>query len=108
MLPVPTRPRGHIAERLSVRAERTNLGTQVTSEITVQLWLGTSGPLSVVWLDGGVTGHESFELSEDALRRAWGRSWVACSGTAGSYDRLVVPQDEMQRFFAWAGIAEPS
>ncbi len=52
-----------------------------------------------LYLEPGVTGYESF------LIRDWyyGKNnhtkdgWCACAGTANSWDKLVVPPEEMER-----------
>lgn len=76
-----------------------------TSEVSVYLWLDKKpdGTLSVQ-LDGGPTGHESFVASPANIVAMQSRNWVACMGTRGRWDRLVVPRHEMKKFFSWAGM----
>lgn len=49
-----------------------------------------------VQLDPGVTGYESFMVS-DMLKRDDDGSWTACAGTPGSWDKLIVGGSEMER-----------
>lgn len=49
-----------------------------------------------VKLSPGVTGYESASV-EDLLKESYRGDWSACAGTPGSWDRLVVPFQEMER-----------
>ncbi len=48
-------------------------------------------------LINGVTGYESFYIDSDLnnVKRMCEKGWCACAGTKGSWDKLVVPAEEM-------------
>lgn len=50
-------------------------------------------------LINGVTGYESFYIDSDLrnVKRMCEKGWCACAGTKGSWDRLVIPADEMKK-----------
>lgn len=50
-------------------------------------------------LINGVTGYESFYIDSDLrnVKQMCERGWRACAGTKGSWDRLVIPADEMRK-----------
>lgn len=98
-------------------AARTRIGTKIERGISKEdPSKSISVPQNVIWviyerpnakegrqflfklLEGGITGYESFYIDsyvyEDILRATRAKEedyWVACAGTAGSWDRLVVP-----------------
>lgn len=52
--------------------------------------------------EGGPTGYESFNIDEYAnWPRMIRHGWTACAGTAGRWDRLVIPGPEMRRIHDW-------
>lgn len=55
-------------------------------------------------LEGGVTGYEQYGWgngrASDATRETLSGDVCPCAGTVGSWDRLVIPASEMQRFWA--------
>ncbi len=70
----------------------TNIETVETHLATVEI-----GFDSRLWvkLKPGVTGYES--ASVDNLLNEPGQGWCACAGTKGSWDKLVVPKQELER-----------
>lgn len=50
-------------------------------------------------LIGGVTGYESFYIDSDLrnVKRMCEKGWCACAGTKGSWDKLVIPAEEMKK-----------
>ncbi len=50
-------------------------------------------------LINGVTGYESFYIDSDLrnVKQMCERGWCACAGTNGSWDRLVIPAEEMKK-----------
>lgn len=104
--PVPPAP-----PRFAATAERTFLGhdpsgaNDRTTEVQVYLWVDRKADGSVwIQLDGGPTGYESFQATEANIRAMQTKNWIACMGTRGRWDRLMVPVTELRRFFGWAGL----
>lgn len=62
---------------------------------TAEVRRGFDGKLWV-HLRPGVTGYESASV-EDLLKDNKLSNWPACAGTPGSWDRLVVPEVELER-----------
>ena len=65
-----------------------------------------NGKLALYLAEGGVTGHESFVVDDMDLSRAR-NGWTACAGTPGSWDRLFVPAEEMQRVLDAVAFVRP-
>lgn len=93
-------------DRFTVTAERTDLTTERTREVSVSLRV-VSKEDGQVWIvmEGGPTGHESIQATDHVVRTLQTRNWVACFGARGQWDRLVVSAYEMRRFFAQAGLS---
>ncbi len=94
--------------RIAVRAERTRLdpltGDSRTWEAEVYLRLDRKATGEIfVRMDGGPTGNESFQVTADIARSMQHKCWVACHGGNG-WDRLVVPCNEMNKFFGCVGL----
>lgn len=58
----------------------------------------------IIQMKGGPTGHESFKVSERAVKGMSTYGWLACFG-GGSYERCDVTSGEMARAFGELGIA---
>lgn len=58
--------------------------------------------LSIV--KGGVTGYESFCLRDANIARMRIDGWMACMGTEGRWDRLMVPAESMGKVFDHYGL----
>ncbi len=48
-------------------------------------------------IDGGVTGYESFQLTDIAIEEASKTGWYACAGTHNRWDTLYIPPEEMRK-----------
>jgi hypothetical protein len=55
-------------------------------------------------VDGGITGYESFIITEAVVMKICEKGWWACMGTPGSWDSLYFPAEEMRRVFDAFGI----
>lgn len=54
---------------------------------------------SVFYLIGGPTGYESFRLTSKGtdIKGMCEKGWMACAGTPGTWDKLVIPGKEMKK-----------
>lgn len=76
---------------------RINPETGETKEESHRAILRHSGGIGwSVYLEPGLTGYESFVLSDWWYKRNRVEAWSACAGGNG-WDKLVVPAEEMER-----------
>lgn len=94
----------------TVTAVRTNCSTGVATTVEIACAIRVDAVARRIFeiVEGGPTGYESF-IVDNALevRRRKGDDsleWVACMGTEGRWDRLVVPHESMAKAYAELGI----
>jgi len=93
-------------DNITVPAVRTRLATSAKKE-DVEVTFAISEikrdkTLSIV--KGGVTGYEGFYVKYASSQRMRKHGWCACMGTAGRWDRLVVPAESMRKVFDHYGL----
>ena len=54
-------------------------------------------------LINGVTGYESFYLTDETIKKAIKGGWYACAGTKSRYDTLFIPAEEMEKALTESG-----
>lgn len=97
----PPHPTAVVAERTRIHAN----GAIQTWEETVYLYVVEDvNCRRFAKLAGGPTGREMFELTPDNIRRFQTRGWIACEGTVGGPDRLVISRRWLAVFFSVNGI----
>lgn len=99
----------NIYDFITVPAERTRLATDKKVEqveVTFALQEEDSGFFILKILHGGVTGYESYYLDPKTIERNIGKPWLACMGTEGRWDRLMIPEDSMKRVYEFYGIGD--
>lgn len=84
---------------MKLKCERTKLNS---GETTIEyhraiIQHSNSGVGWCIYLKPGVTGYESFLMSDWFYRIDKEEGWCACAGTPDSWDKLVVPKEEMER-----------
>lgn len=87
---------------VEVRAFRTDCCTGLKKETMVLVKKYYSTELGSWWIrliKGGVTGHESIEISKIPERLDEG--WFACMSTSNKWDELFLPGDSMREILAW-------
>ena len=96
----------NLNEKIAVPAKRTLLvgRSEIEEEIIVHITVeeyDEDGEYVLRIADGGVTGYESYCLDENTVERNMGRDWIACMGTNGRWDRLVVPWSSMKTVYEY-------
>lgn len=83
-----------LKEPVWVKGVRTTLYTGIEKQVTLKLHVFV-GHNEQLWIqcEGGPTGFESCHL--EFIQE--GRDWLACAGTMGSWDRLLIPHDELRK-----------
>ncbi len=79
---------------------RTNCYNGKQEEVDIEYEIRTYPTLEGKWLvitKGGVTGYESFQLTNESLSRLSKSGWSACAGTKNRWDTLFIPAKEMQK-----------
>lgn len=87
------------ARTVQVQAVRTDAFTEQVKTVQVSVRLEThrfsEGTEDYIHVLGGPTGYESMPFkSLDRAIEAGG--WLACFGTPGRYDRLLIPAEQLQ------------
>lgn len=83
---------------IDVEAERTSCLTNEATKSEATLCLLGNGTNYIVTIAKGcVTGFENFGVNHNTLNRIGRNEWVACMGTKGEWDKLVIPKKEMAR-----------
>ncbi len=88
----------YISDCKKLVTARTDLSTDVETLVTMDCEIRTkvSGE-RWFYIFPGVTGYESFELTKESVEDVCKIGWVACKGTKGSWDRLVIPAEELRQ-----------
>jgi hypothetical protein len=95
---------------VQVKATRSRLrmvdGKEVAEprDVKVTLRVNWKPGLNREWLSigvshAGVTGYEFCRCDEQFVRATSEIGWLACAGTAGCWDKLSIPADQMRRAF---------
>jgi len=85
---------------ITVKGIRTNCFSGKSNEVEVDCEKKHNTFLDSDWVwivRGGVTGYESIEVSKLQACKDSMKDWVACSGTKGVWDNLVIPISEVFR-----------
>ena len=101
--------------RHKIKGIRTDCITGKDKEVELEYEITREEGYEVFQLFGGPTGYESFttkplgipglERFEHTKEEMITHSWVACMGTKGSWDKLVIPKEEMAKI-VWDDPAE--
>lgn len=92
---------------IEISGLRTNCFSGESFTVTLLAFLTDGLHGKVFKIDNGPTGYESFYLDENIIKifRQEGKPWVACMGTSRSWDKLVIPNEEMIKAFDYLEIA---
>jgi len=94
-------------DNITVPAMRTRLATTGEEEKNVEVTFAISeikGDKVLSIVKGGVTGYEGFYVKYGNIPRMRISGWLACMGTKGSWDRLMVPAESMGKVFDHYGL----
>jgi|LGVF01.2.fsa_nt_gb hypothetical protein len=93
--------------RHNISGVRTDCITGEEQEVELEYEITLKDGYEVFQLFGGPTGYESFTLKPLDIPglEKWNtdkdeimsRNWVACAGTKGTWDKLVIPASEMAK-----------
>lgn len=93
--------------RHKINGVRTDCVTGEDKEVELEYEITQEDGYETLQLFGGPTGYESFttrQLDLPGLERfnytkeeIMTHAWVACAGTKGSWDKLVIPKEEMAK-----------
>lgn len=100
----PFKPQEYSEKTVNAKGIRRKLMMQdgkevVYSEKEVDLLLGLDENKSLVIHEGGITGYESIPSSyliATEIAKMINKGWYACAGTAGRWDQLFIPGDQMR------------
>ena len=94
----------NLNEKIAVPAKRTRVATDGLEEdvvVQISVYEDHEDGYTLRIVEGGVTGYESYCLDENTVDRNMGRDWIACMGTKGRWDRLVVPWSSMKTVYEY-------
>lgn len=92
---------GKCRKEIEIIGIRTNCFTNEERIVKITAYLKDGHHGKVFEISGGPTGYESLYLTPEMVKDFCenGIPWVACMGTKKSWDRLVIPNNQMIKAF---------
>ncbi len=82
--------------QVMVRGIRTHQTTRMERIVPLMMEAAWRGDMLVVRIsEGGITGYESCYAHDYFLNTVRVQGWLACAGTPGRYDSLMIPAKQM-------------
>ncbi len=85
---------------IKIKAKRTNCITHIETEVDITLDKHWHSRLNSWWMEiveGGVTGYESISFKALKEHIEDNRGWLACAGTKGRWDTLLISAEELKK-----------